>query len=96
MKATKEQIKNWIKFEEERKEILKDSLGRYKEEEEMFERVSKAFIKALQLGHDVEKAFKFRCSYLDKKFAEAREVRYKKFGEHYYQATAYIAGYYKA
>ena len=95
MKATKEQIKNWIKFEEERKEILKDSLGRYNEEEEMFERVSKAFIKALQLGHDVEKAFKFRCSYLDKKFLEFREARFKKTGDYYYQYTAYVAGYYK-
>lgn len=95
MKATKEQIKNWIKFEEERKEILKDSLGRYNEEEEMFERVSKAFIKALQLGHDVEKAFKFRCSYSDKKFLEFREARFKKTGDYYYQYTAYVAGYYK-
>lgn len=66
MKATKEQIKYYIKFEEERREILKDSLGRYNEEEEVFERVSKAFIKALRLVHDVKKAFKFRCSYLDK------------------------------
>lgn len=95
MKATKEQIKNWIKFEEERKEILKDSLGRYNEEEEMFERVSKAFIRALRLGHDVEKAFKFRCSYLDKKFLEFREARFKKTGDYYYQYTAYVAGYYK-
>lgn len=95
MKATKEQVKNYIKFEEERRELLKDSLGRYNEEKEMFERVSKAFIKALRLGHDVGKAFKFRCSYLDKKFLEFREARVKKTGEHYYQHTAYVAGWYK-
>ncbi len=63
MKATKEQIKNWIKFEEERKEILKDSLGRYNEEEEMFERVSKA----LQHGHDVGKSHLLCCSILNKR-----------------------------
>lgn len=95
MKATKEQIKYYIKFEEERREILKDSLGRYNEEEEVFERVSKAFIKALRLGHDVKKAFKFRCSYLDKKSLEFREARFKKTGEYYYQYTAWVAGWYK-
>lgn len=95
MKATKEQIKNIIKLEKERKEILKDSLGRYNEEEEVFERVSKAYIKALQHGHDVEKSFKLRCNYLDKKFREAREARHKKTGEYYYQYMAYVAGCYK-
>lgn len=82
MKATKEQIKNWVTFEKERKEILKNSLGMYNEEEEVAERVGKAFIRALQLGHDVEK---LRCNYLSKKFAEFREARYKKTGDYYYQ-----------
>lgn len=95
MKATKEQIKNWVTFEKERKEILKNALGMYNEEEEVAERVGKAFIRALQLGHDVEKSFKLRCNYLNKKFAEFREARYKKTGDYYYQHTAYVAGYYK-
>lgn len=95
MKATKEQIKNIIKLEKERKEILKDPLKRYNEEEALFERVSKAYIKALQHGHDVEKTFKLRCNYLDKKFRELREARAKKIGEPYYQYIAWVAGYYK-
>lgn len=61
----------------------------------MFERVSKVYIRALRQGHDVEKAFKLRCDYLNKKFLEFKEARFKKFGEHYYQYTAYVAGYYK-
>lgn len=95
MKATKEQIKSWVAFEKERREILKSSSGMYNEEEAIFERVSKAFIRALQHGHDVEKSFKLRSKYLDKKFAEFKEARFQKFGEHYYQYTAYVSGYYK-